>query len=88
MLVTRSERQCDFLRLNLCDLLRLQLLRRALFMVGQRFVLVDLNESSRVFHFVCRTLPVFQGLEVVTAIRLGLAHAQEGLETHKPDYYF
>lgn len=77
--LTRSEREGEFLGLDLGDLLRLQFSGLVL-AVGDRLVLVD-NDASTWVLYACRlAIPVLQGLQIIAASRLGLTLTEEGLK--------
>lgn len=57
---TRSEGQCEFLGLDLGDLLRLQFLSHVLLAVGDCLVLVNGDASTWVLNFVHITISLLQ----------------------------
>lgn len=76
---TRSECQGEFLRLDLGDLLRFQLLSHVFLAVGDILVLINSDASTWVLNTVHRTISPNQGLQIITANRLGLAYIKEFL---------
>lgn len=81
--VTGSECQGEFLRLDLCDLLRLQLLRHVLLAVGDRLVQVNTDSAAGVLDFGHGALSGLQRLKIIAAGRLGLTHCEEVLRSSK-----
>lgn len=66
-LVTRSEGHGEFLRLDLGDLCRIQLLCAAFLAVGHSIVLHGNSDSARILNVGQGTVSFLQGLQVIAA---------------------
>lgn len=80
-LLTRSERQSEFLWLYLCDLLSLQFL--IVLADGDILVLVNDYGSVGVLNCFAVAASLLQGLQIITAGRLGLTFSEEFLQKAK-----